>query len=100
MTERSRLTIPSQLFLNQKYPEAAQHFRNLAANDTTDGEAAFLAAKAFEMTPGSEKDAAASDDWAKKLLTAQNRYAKLQQAWSQSKVDRVYRTSDQPCVAR
>ena len=73
------------LFLNQKYDEAGQHFRNVAAADPNDGEAAFLAAKSFEMTPGREQDAAASDDWAKRLLKDQNRYAKLQQSWTQSK---------------
>jgi len=73
------------LFLNQKYDEAGQHFRNVTAADPNDGEAAFLAAKSFEMTPGREQDAAASDDWAKRLLKDQNRYAKLQQAWAQSK---------------
>ncbi len=71
------------LFLNQNYQESAIQFRDLLAANPTDGESSFLAAKAFGMLQDKEKEAFA-DNMAKKLLVDQNRYAKLQQNWTQS----------------
>ncbi len=73
------------LFLNGNYEEAAPRFRDLLVPNVADGEAAFLAAKAFETVSGREKEALAHDDLARRLLTGQDRYAKLQQTWNQSK---------------
>jgi tetratricopeptide (TPR) repeat protein len=82
-------------FLNGGYAEAATNFRSILSVRTNDGEASYLLAKAL----GEMKDAAAaeSDDQARRLLTASNRYANLEKEWQRShSVGEINLRVDQP----
>ena len=69
-------------FLNGSYGEAATNLRTIVTARTFDGDAAYLLAKSLaEM-----KDAGAqeTDDQARKLLVAGNRYANLEKEWQKT----------------
>lgn len=71
------------LFLNKNYKEAAEQFRSILPVSPQDGEAYFALAKTLEML-GDEK-AADTDNNARRFLTINNRYAKLQDEWQRTK---------------
>lgn len=65
--------------LLENYKEAADALRPVLANNPTDGEAYFLIAKALEKIKDST--AADLDNQARRFLTVNNKYAKLESAW-------------------
>ena len=67
------------LFLNNNYTEAAKELRPVLANNSRDGESYFLLAKALEKM--GDTSAADFDNQAKRFLTENNQYAKLQTEW-------------------
>ncbi len=71
------------LFLNTNYQESAEQLRPVLATNPKDGESYFLLAKALELL----KDASAADfdNQARRFLTENDRYAKLQTEWSRSR---------------
>ena len=71
------------LFLNKNYKEAAEQFRAILPSAPQDGEAYFALAKTMEML--SDEIAADTDNQARRFLTVNNRYAKLQDEWLKSK---------------
>ena len=71
------------LFLNKNYKEAAEQFRAILPSVPQDGEAYFALAKTMELL-GDEK-AADTDNQARRFLTVNNRYAKLQDEWLKAK---------------
>jgi tetratricopeptide (TPR) repeat protein len=68
------------LFLNGRYAEAAEQFKNIIATDSRDGQALFMYAKALERI-GRSAEAATADDQARRYLPA---YAKWQTEWQKS----------------
>lgn len=69
-------------FLNGSYAEASTGFRSILAARPADGDSSYLLAKSL----GEMKDAAAqeSDDQARRILAANNRYANLEKEWLRS----------------
>jgi tetratricopeptide (TPR) repeat protein len=83
------------LFLNKNYKEAAEQFRAILPANPQDGEAYFALAKMQELL-GDEK-AADTDNNARRFLTANNRYAKLQDEWLKTKtIEAVALRVEQP----
>lgn len=72
------------LFLNENYKDAIPQLLGVVGKNQTDGEAYFLLAKSFEKI-GDKGRATNADDSAKKYLTQNNRYAKLQVDWENKK---------------
>ncbi len=75
------------LFLNNNYAESAKQLRPVLANNARDGEAYFILAKSLEKAG----DAAAADfdNQARRFLSENNKYAKLESDWKNSKVDGI-----------
>jgi len=71
------------LFLNNNFAEAVQQLQSVAEKNQRDGEAYFLLAKAFEGI-GDTAKAKDADDKSRRLLTENNKYAKLETDWKNS----------------
>jgi tetratricopeptide (TPR) repeat protein len=71
------------LFLNDSYPDAIAHLRQVLAASPRDGEAYYVLAKALDT----QKDPTTADidNQARKFLTENNRYANLEKDWQKSK---------------
>ncbi|HEY0429224.1 MAG TPA: tetratricopeptide repeat protein [Pyrinomonadaceae bacterium] len=82
------------LFLNNNYTEAAKQLRPVLANNSRDGEAYFLLAKALEKT--SDASAADFDNQARRFLSDNNRYARLATDWQTGKLDGINLRVEQP----
>ncbi|HXH71089.1 MAG TPA: tetratricopeptide repeat protein, partial [Pyrinomonadaceae bacterium] len=79
----TRFNYGMALFLNANYAEAVSQLKPVLVNNARDGESYYLLAKALE----SLKDATAADfdNQAIRILTANNKYAKLQTEWRSSR---------------
>ncbi len=75
------------LFLNNNYAEAAKELRPVLANNSRDGEAYFVLAKSLEKT--GDATAADFDNQARRFLSENNKYAKLESDWKNSKTDGI-----------
>ncbi|MEO8072756.1 MAG: tetratricopeptide repeat protein [Acidobacteriota bacterium] len=75
------------LFLNNNYAEAAKELRPVLANNSRDGEAYFVLAKSLEKT--GDASAADFDNQARRFLSENNKYAKLESDWKNSKTDGI-----------
>ncbi len=82
------------LFLNNNYAEAAKELRPVLANNSRDGEAYFVLAKSLEKT--GDKTAADFDNQARRFLSENNKYAKLESDWKNSKTDGINLRIAQP----
>ena len=82
------------LFLNNNYAEAAKELRPVLANNSRDGEAYFVLAKALEKT--GDATAADFDNQARRFLSENNKYAKLESDWKNSKTDGINLRIAQP----
>lgn len=82
------------LFLNNNYTEAAKELRPVLANNSRDGESYFLLAKALEKL--GDTSAADFDNQARRFLTENNKYAKLESDWKNSKIDGINLRVAQP----
>ena len=82
------------LLLNNNFAEAAKELRPVLANNSRDGEAYFILAKALEKT--GDTSAADFDNQARRFLAENNRYAKLESDWKSSKIDSVNLRVTQP----
>lgn len=71
------------LFLNNKIKEAVEQIRPVLTSNPRDGEAYFVLAKAFEKL--GDENAKTFDEQAKRFLTLNNTYAKLQTEWEKTK---------------
>jgi Flp pilus assembly protein TadD len=76
------------LFLNKNYEAATKQLLLVVARDQKDGEAYFLLSKAFEKLNDTAKATDASEK-AKRFLTANNRYAKLELEWKNSNIESI-----------
>lgn len=70
------------LFLMENWHEAATQFREAIVKAPSDGEAYYLLSKALEALK--DPTAAAQRDQAQRLLTANNRFAKLETDWTKT----------------
>lgn len=77
-----RFNYAAALFLSGSYAEAATHLRSAIAANPRDGEAYFLLAKALAST--NDPTAVDIDNQAKRFLTDNNRYARLETEWQRS----------------
>ncbi len=75
------------LLLNNNYAEAAKELRPVLANNSRDGEAYFILAKALEKV--GDASAADFDNQARRFLAENNRYAKFESDWKNSKIDGI-----------
>ncbi len=75
------------LFLNNNYAEAAKELRPVLANNSRDGEAYFVLAKSLEKT--GDTSAADFDNQARRFLSENNKYAKLESDWKNSKINGI-----------
>ncbi len=75
------------LFLNDNHAEAAKELRPVLANNSRDGEAYFLLAKALEKV--GDASATDFDNQARRFLTENNKYARLETDWKSSKLDGI-----------
>lgn len=82
------------LFLNNNFLEAAKQLRPVLANNSRDGEAYFLLAKALEKT--GDASAADFDNQARRFLSDNNRYARLATDWQTGKIDGINLRVEQP----
>ena len=82
------------LFLNNNYAESAKQLRPVLANNSRDGEAYFLLAKALEKN--GDATAADFDNQARRFLADNNRYAKLATDWQTGKIDGINLRVEQP----
>ncbi|MBA2620357.1 MAG: tetratricopeptide repeat protein [Acidobacteria bacterium] len=82
------------LFLNNNFADAAQQLRPVLAVNSRDGESYFILSKALTKT--GDATAADFDNQARRFLTDNNRYAKLQSDWSASKFDGINLRVEQP----
>lgn len=92
---RVRFNYAFALFLNNNYAETVTQLLSIVEKNQKDGEIYFLLAKAFEKLGDSVK-AADADDKAKRFLTADNKYAKLEVDWKNSKIDNIGLRVEQP----
>jgi tetratricopeptide (TPR) repeat protein len=78
----ARFNYSMALFLNTNYVESAAQIRPVLANNQRDGESYFLLAKSLNTL----KDATAAefDNQAKRFLSDNNKYAKLETEWTRS----------------
>jgi tetratricopeptide (TPR) repeat protein len=90
----ARFNYAFALFLNNGYKESADYLRPVLANNPRDGEAYFLLAKALEKT--GDATAADFDNQARRFLTANNRYAKLESDWKNSQIGDISLRVEQP----
>jgi tetratricopeptide (TPR) repeat protein len=72
------------LFLTENYKDAVTELLNVIGKNQVDGEAYFLLAKGFEKIGDTEKAVNAEEN-AKRYLTRNNKYAKLQVEWENKK---------------
>jgi tetratricopeptide (TPR) repeat protein len=77
-----RFNYAAALFLSGNFAEAATHLRSTIAANPRDGEAYYLLAKA--LTSLNDATAADIDNQAKRYLTDNNRYARLETEWQKS----------------
>ena len=83
------------LFLNSDFKAAAEQLRPVLAANPRDGDSYYLLAKSLEKT--GDPTAADFDNQAKRFLTDNNRYAKLETGWKKSaSVDDVNLRIEQP----
>ncbi len=75
------------LFLNDNFAEAAQQLRSVLGNNSRDGESYFILSKALAKT--GDASAADLDNQARRFLTENNRYAKLESDWSSSRFEGI-----------
>ena len=75
------------LFLNSNYAESAKELRPVLANNARDGEAYFILAKSLEKV--GDTTAVDFDNQARRFLSENNKYAKLESDWKNSKVDGI-----------
>ena len=75
------------LFLNNNYAEAAREMRPVLANNSRDGEAYFVLAKSLEKI--GDTSASDFDNQARRFLSENNRYAKLESDWKNLKTDGI-----------
>ncbi|HUF03729.1 MAG TPA: tetratricopeptide repeat protein [Aridibacter sp.] len=75
------------LMKREEYALAADQFRTVLDENTNDGEAQFLLAKSLEKM--GETTAVATDDQARRLLAAGNRYANLESDWKRGSLSSV-----------
>lgn len=80
--------------LMEDYKDAVNTFRPVLANNPTDGEAYFLIAKALEKQK--DESAADLDNQARRFLTLDNKYAKLESAWKRGTLDGIDLRVKQP----
>lgn len=80
--------------LQDDFRQAAEAIRPVLANEPTDGEAYFLIAKALEKT--GDPTAADFDNQARRFLTLDNRYAKLESGWKRGGLDGIDPRVTQP----
>ena len=82
------------LFLNNNFAEAAAQLRPVLANNSRDGESYFILSKTLQKT--GDASAADFDNQARRFLTENNRYAKLESDWSASKYEGINLRVEQP----
>lgn len=82
------------LFLNNNFLEASKQFRPLLAANPRDGESYFLLAKCLERL--GDATAADFDNQARRFLTENNRYARLETDWKAGKTDSINLRVEQP----
>lgn len=75
------------LMKREEFALAADQFRTVLDENANDGEAQFLLAKSLEKM--GESTAVATDDQARRLLAAGNRYANLESDWKRGSLDSV-----------
>ncbi|HEX8639012.1 MAG TPA: tetratricopeptide repeat protein, partial [Pyrinomonadaceae bacterium] len=79
----ARFNYGMALFLNENYAEAAAQLRPVLAANPRDGESYYILAKSLDAL----KDATAADfdNQAKRFLTENNKYAKLETEWQRAR---------------
>ena len=82
------------LYLNNNFPESAKQMRPVLAGNSRDGEAYFLLAKTLEKL--GDATSAEFDNQARRFLTENNRYAKLETDWKAGKTDGIVLRVEQP----
>ncbi len=82
------------LLLNNNYADAAKELRPVLANNPRDGESYFLLAKALEKV--GDTSAVDFDNQARRFLTENNKYAKLENDWKNAKIDGINLRVAQP----
>ncbi|CAN5340534.1 hypothetical protein BH10ACI1_BH10ACI1_29800 [soil metagenome] len=82
------------LYLNNNFLDAAKLLRPVLAINSRDGEAYFLLAKTLERL--GDTTAADFDNQARRFLTENNRYAKLETDWKAGKTDGISLRVEQP----
>lgn len=82
------------LLLLENYKDAADSIRPVLANNPTDGEAYFLIAKALEKV--NDPSAADFDNQARRFLTENSKYAKLETNWKRGSLDGIDLRVNQP----
>ncbi|MGC2238269.1 MAG: tetratricopeptide repeat protein [Pyrinomonadaceae bacterium] len=82
------------LILNNNFTEGAKQLRPVLANNSRDGESYFLLAKALEKN--GDTTAADFDNQARRFLSDNNRYAKLETDWKAGKLDAINLRVEQP----
>ena len=75
------------LFLNGSHTEAAKELRPVLTGNSRDGEAYFLLAKSLEKL--GDATAADFDNQARRFLSENNRYARLETDWKSSKLEGI-----------
>ncbi len=90
----SRFNYGFALFLNNNYAESAKELRPVLANNSRDGEAYFVLAKSLEKV--GDATAADFDNQARRFLSDNNKYAKLENDWKNSKIDGINLRIAQP----
>lgn len=83
------------LFLGKNYKDSAEQLKSFLAKNSSDGEAYFLSAKAFEKL-GDATKADFADNQARRFLTENNRYANLQKDWQKQSVAAINLRVAQP----
>lgn len=76
------------LFLNKNYEGAVKQLLLVVARDQKDGDSYFLLSKAFEKLNDAAKATDAAEK-AKRFLQANNRYAKLELEWKNSRIESI-----------
>lgn len=79
----ARFNYSMALFLNTNYVESAAQIRPVLANNQRDGESYFILAKSLNALK--DVSAADFDNQAKRFLSDNNKYAKLETEWARSR---------------
>ena len=82
------------LYLNNDFADSAKQLRPVLASNSRDGEAYFLLAKTLEKL--GDTTATDFDNQARRFLTENNRYAKLETDWKAGKTDGINLRVEQP----